>query len=174
MIAVKKIFTAKIAKVAKKDKIGNSPGKNQEIRLWPGIVLLFRDLRVGRWPGCDVKGKTPIHRSFACAFAGLFYFLRTQRHARVHVAAGIVVFAAAAWVHASRPDWAILILTVGMVLSAEAVNTAIEAVVDLASPETHPIARIAKDVAAAAVLIAAIAATAVGGLILGPLLWARF
>jgi len=121
-----------------------------------------------------VKGKTPIHRSFAFALAGLFYFLRTQRHARIHVRAAIVVFVAAAWLHVSRQDWAILILTVSLVLSLEAVNTAIEAAVDLASPQIHPLAKVAKDVAAAAVLISAIGAVAIGVFILGPPLLARF
>jgi diacylglycerol kinase len=70
-------------------------------------------------------------------------------------------------------DWAILILTTAVVFVAEFLNTAIEAVVDLASPEIHPLAKIGKDVGAAAVLVAALAAVLIGLLILGPPLWAR-
>jgi len=67
----------------------------------------------------------------------------------------------------------VLILAIAMVFSAEFINTAIEAVVDLASPVHHPLAKVGKDVGAAAVLIAALAAALVGLLILGPPLWAR-
>ena len=70
-------------------------------------------------------------------------------------------------------DWAVLILTIAMVFTAEFINTAIEAVVDLASPEKHPLAKVGKDVGAAAVLISAIAAVLIGLLILGPPLWVK-
>jgi diacylglycerol kinase len=65
-------------------------------------------------------------------------------------------------------------LTVGLVWVAEFVNTSVEAVVDLLSPDIHPLAKVAKDVAAAAVLIAALAAVVIGLLILGPPLWKKF
>jgi diacylglycerol kinase len=123
--------------------------------------------------GQNVKGKTPILRSFQFVFAGIVHFLRTQRHARFHVAAAIAVAALAGWLHVSHTDWAILILTIGLVLALESVNTAIEAAVDLSSPQPHPLAKVAKDVAAAAVLIAAMAAVGVGIAILGPPLWDR-
>ncbi|HEY6073632.1 MAG TPA: diacylglycerol kinase family protein, partial [Anaerolineales bacterium] len=67
----------------------------------------------------------------------------------------------------------VIILAVAMVFSAEFINTAIEAVVDLASPLHHPLGKVGKDVGAAAVLIAALAAALIGLLILGPPLWAR-
>ena len=70
-------------------------------------------------------------------------------------------------------EWAIIILTVALVWAAEFANTALEAVVDLASPEKHPLAKVGKDVGAAAVLIAALTAVLVGLLILGPPLWER-
>jgi diacylglycerol kinase (ATP) len=70
-------------------------------------------------------------------------------------------------------EWAVIVLTTAMVFTAEFLNTAIEAVVDLASPEKHPLAKVGKDVGAGAVLIAAIAAVWVGLLILGPHLWTR-
>ena len=77
------------------------------------------------------------------------------------------------WLELPARDWAVLLLTIAMVWAAEFVNTAIEAVVDLASPAKHPLAKVGKDVGAAAVLIAALAAIGVGLLILGPPLWAK-
>lgn len=111
--------------------------------------------------------------SFRHAFAGWRYVLRTQRNAWIHTLASVVVFAIAGWLQLTRIEWTILVLTVALVWVAEFVNTAVEAAVDLLSPEFHPLAKIAKDVAAAAVLLSALAAVAVGILLLGPLLWAK-
>jgi diacylglycerol kinase len=83
------------------------------------------------------------------------------------------VFLLSFWLGLPPRDWAVIILTVTMVFAAEFVNTAIEAVVDLASPTHHPLAKVGKDVGAAAVLIAALAAVLIGVLILAPPLWAR-
>jgi diacylglycerol kinase len=77
------------------------------------------------------------------------------------------------WLGLGRLEWAIIVLTVGLVWMAEFVNTALEAVVDLASPDLHPLAKVGKDVAAAAVLVGACTAVVVGLLVLGPPLWAR-
>ena len=77
------------------------------------------------------------------------------------------------WLKLPPRDWAVLLVTIAMVWAAEFFNTAIEAVVDLASPVHHPLAEVGKDVGAAAVLIAALAAIGVGLLILGPPLWER-
>lgn len=112
-------------------------------------------------------------QSFRHAFRGWFYALRTQRNAWIHSAIATIVFILGVWLRLSPLDWAVIILTVAMVFAAEFMNTAIEAVVDLASPETHPLARIAKDVGAASVLVAALAAILIGLLILGPPLWAK-
>jgi diacylglycerol kinase len=123
-----------------------------------------------------LKETTPIGRflrSFVFAGQGVAYLFRTQRNARVHACVGVAVCAVGAWVGISRSDWAIIVLTIAMVLVLEGLNTAIEAVVDLASPEIHPLAKTAKDVAAAMVLLAAGAAVVVGLLILGPPLWHR-
>ena len=110
----------------------------------------------------------PLARCFAYALAGLWEALRTQRNLRVHLAFTLGVVAAG-WVLALSPlEWAILALTVGMVWVAELFNTAMEAAVDLASPTLHPLARKAKDVSAAAVLVAAISAVAVGLIVLVP------
>jgi len=70
-------------------------------------------------------------------------------------------------------EWAVIVLVVTLVWTVEFINTALEAVVDLASPQQHPLARAAKDVAAAAVLIASLGSVVIGLLILGPPLWAR-
>jgi len=111
--------------------------------------------------------------SFRYAFAGLGYLLRTQPNARIHLAVTLAVVLVGLWVGLPARDWAVVALTVGLVLMAEAFNTALEAVVDLAHPERHPLAGAAKDVGAAAVTLAAIAAVLVGLLVLGPPLWGR-
>lgn len=112
-------------------------------------------------------------RSFGHAFRGWAYVLKTQHNAWVHAVIATLVFLLAFWLNLPPRDWAVIILTVTMVFAAEFVNTAIEAVVDLASPLHHPLAKVGKDVGAAAVLIAALAAVLIGLLILGPPLWEK-
>jgi diacylglycerol kinase (ATP) len=90
--------------------------------------------------------------SFKNAFAGLGYVLKTQRNAWIHALATALVFIFAIWLDITIQDWTILILTIGTVWTAEFINTALEAVVDLASPYKHPLAKVGKDVGAAAVL----------------------
>ncbi len=107
-------------------------------------------------------------RSFQHAFAGLWYVLRTQKNAWIHLLATSLTILFAIWLQVSLTQWAILILTIGTVWTAEFINTALEAVVDLASPFNHPLAKVGKDVGAAAVLIAAMSSVAIGILILGP------
>jgi len=99
--------------------------------------------------------------------------LRTQRNAWIHAVVSTGAFALGLWLGLGRIEWAIIILTMALVWMAEFVNTSLEAVVDLASPDLHPLAKVGKDVAAAAVLVAALAAVVVGLLIMGPPLWAR-
>ena len=111
--------------------------------------------------------------SFRHAFAGWWYVLRTQRNAWIHAVISTLVFALGLWLGLGRLEWAILVLTIGLVWMAEFVNTALEAVVDLASPDLHPLARVGKDVAAAAVLVGAATAAVVGLLVLGPPLYVR-
>ena len=110
--------------------------------------------------------------SFGHAFRGWHYVLRTQANAWIHTIIATVVFVLGLWLHLPARDWAILILTTAVVFVAEFLNTAIETVVDLASPGIHPLAKIG-DVGAAAVLVAALAAILIGLLILGPPLWAK-
>ncbi len=111
--------------------------------------------------------------SFGHALRGWWYVLRTQRNAWIHVVVSTVVFIVSFWLGLAARDWAVIVLVIVLVFTAEFLNTAIEVVVDLASPQTHPLAKIAKDVGAAAVLISALAAIVIGLLILGPPLWAR-
>ena len=109
--------------------------------------------------------------AFGYAGAGIGYLFRSQRNARIHLALTILAILLALWLKISAVAWAVLSLTIGLVFLAEALNTAIEAVVDLASPENHPLAKIAKDTAAGGVLIAAITAIVVAlFLFLPPLL----
>jgi diacylglycerol kinase (ATP) len=110
-------------------------------------------------------------RSFRYALAGWWYVIRTQRNAWIHAIISLAVLVLSAWLHLSLVEWAVIILTIAMVWTAEFLNTALEAVVDLASPQQHRLAKVGKDVGAAAVLIAAGASVVVGLLILGPPLW---
>lgn len=112
-------------------------------------------------------------RSFYFAFAGLGFLFRSQRNARIELAIGAVACVLAAWLRVSRGEWAVLVFTIALVLILEGLNTAVEAAIDLASPQQHPLAKAAKDLAAGMVLIAAIASIAVGLLILGPPLWVK-
>jgi diacylglycerol kinase len=111
--------------------------------------------------------------AFGHAFRGWWYVIRTQRNAWIHalVTTGIILLAL--WLRLSARDWAVLFVTIALVWTAEFLNSALEAVVDLASPQHHPLAKVGKDVGAAAVLIAALTSILVGLLILGPPLWLR-
>lgn len=112
-------------------------------------------------------------RSFQYAFAGWRYVLRTQPNAWIHAAASIAVGLIGWWLGLGRLEWAVIVLVITLVWTVEFINTALEAVVNLASPQQHPLARVAKDVAAAAVLLASIGSVVIGLLILGPPLWVR-
>lgn len=111
--------------------------------------------------------------SFRYAFHGWWYVIRTQRNAWIHAVISIAVVGLGLWLSLDLDHWAMLVIAMSGVWMAEFFNTAMEAVVDLASPQMHPLAKVGKDVAAAAVLVAASAAVVVGLLILGPPLWAR-
>lgn len=111
--------------------------------------------------------------SFRYAFSGWWYVLRTQKNAWIHAVITIVVFLLGLWLKLGRHDWAILLVTTMLVWMAEFTNTALESIVDMTMPAPHPLAKAAKDVAAATVLVGALGAVLVGLLILGPPLWAR-
>lgn len=108
-------------------------------------------------------------RSFRYAFSGWWFVIRTQRNAWIHAVVSVAVIIVSFWLRLSPRDWAVIIIAIAMVWTAEFINTALEAVVDLASHhEHHELARVGKDVGATAVLIAALSAALIGLLILGP------
>lgn len=110
---------------------------------------------------------------FCFAADGLRYAIETQPHFQFHLAVTVAVVLLAVWLDLSIPSWIALILTIGGVLVTEVLNTAIETIVDLASPDHHVLAKHAKDLGAAAVLLAAVISVLVGLVVLGPPLWAR-
>lgn len=110
--------------------------------------------------------------SFRYASAGVRLLFATQRNARIQALAGLAAFALAAALRVSAVEWAVLVLMSAVVLSLETINTALEAVVDLVTTDYHPLAKQAKDLAAGAVWLAALASLAVGALLFAPRLWA--
>ena len=106
--------------------------------------------------------------SFGHAFRGIWMALRSELHLQFHAVATVVVIGLGFYFELTATEWMMVALAVGTVWTAELVNTAIEALTDLVSPDYHPLAGKAKDVAAGAVLIAAIAAMIIGLLIFGP------
>ena len=112
-------------------------------------------------------------RSFGYAFQGWGYVLRNEPNAWLHAFITAVIVSLSFWLHLPARDWAVLLLAIVMVWAAEFFNTAIESIVDLASPTKHPLAKASKDISAAAVLIAALTSILIGLLILGPPLWEK-
>ena len=126
----------------------------------------------GRGSAWKVAGDLPA--SFRYAAQGLAYGFSSQRNFRIHVFIGAFAFALGLWLNLSMDRLALLVLTVTAVLVLELLNTATEAVVDLAiGRKYHPLARIAKDCAAAAVLVAALASMLIAALLLLPPLITR-
>lgn len=107
-------------------------------------------------------------RSFGYAIAGVRYLLWSQRNAKIHSALALIAAALGWLLRLDRGEWLALVLTIALVLMAEGFNTAIEAAVDLAAPGYHPLAKVAKDVAAGTVLLAAITAVVVGLILFVP------
>lgn len=109
-------------------------------------------------------------RSFSYAFAGLRFLMRNEHNAWVHAALSLGVIATGIGLGVSAADWRWLILSIGLVWMAEAVNTAIEQLCDLVSPAPHPIIKASKDLAAGAVLVCAVVAALIGALTIYPYL----
>ena len=109
-------------------------------------------------------------KSFGYAFKGIASLLKKEHNAWIHCLAIVVVTSLGFYFHITPTEWCIVLLCFGMVLAAEGFNTAIERLVDLVSPERHPVAGDLKDVAAGAVLICAIAAAIIGCIIFLPYL----
>jgi undecaprenol kinase len=111
--------------------------------------------------------------SLRYAVAGLLYVLRYQKNVRIQIAAALIVATAGLWVGLPPLAWAVLVVTILINFLAEMVNAAIEAAVNVASPDLHPMARVSKDVAAGAALLAALGSVVVGLLVIGPPLLER-
>lgn len=133
----------------------------------PKVVPLVKPERNLAWQVAPT-----LFTSFRYAWMGVSYAFLTQRNFRIHVCLGSIAIGFGLLLHASVVELAVIGLTIGLVLALELLNTAIESVVDLTVKQTyHELAKIAKDCAAAAVLVSAIAAVLVAGCILFPKLW---
>ena len=107
-------------------------------------------------------------KSIGYALSGWWYVIRTQQNAWVHALASVLAVLFSAWLQITRIEWVLIIIAIAIVWTAEFLNTALEVVVDLATKEQHPLAKVSKDVGAAAVLIASLTAVLIGVIILGP------
>ena len=103
--------------------------------------------------------------SFKYALEGIRALFQSEPNARIHLIISILVIAAGFYFQLSKYEWVIILLTIAMVIVAEAFNTALEKLTDLASPDIHPLAKKVKDIAAGAVLISVIIAVIIGGII---------
>lgn len=110
-------------------------------------------------------------KSAALACWGIGYAVRSERHMIFHLIAALLACGLAVAAKLSPLEWIVLIMMISLVIGAELINTAIEHAVDLASPDKHPFAKIAKDVAAGAVLFFAFAAIITGVILFGPFFW---
>jgi undecaprenol kinase len=112
------------------------------------------------------------YRSFIAALRGFGWLIVSERHFQLHLVAAFAAVLLGLILGLALIEWAILVLTIGLVLVAEAINTAIEHTIDLTVRQIHPLARTAKDIGAAAVLIAAIISVLIGGFLFLPKLLA--
>jgi diacylglycerol kinase len=117
---------------------------------------------------CPVLGVQRLRRSFGAALAGLWWLVRREPNARIHVGLAALAVALALWLGLSPAEWALLVTLFGLVIGLEALNTAVERLADLAVPQPHPQVRLIKDLAAGGVLAAALAAAAAGVCLFGP------
>ena len=111
--------------------------------------------------------------SFGYAAAGIAHVLRYSKNVRIQALATLIVFGIGIWLKISRVEWALIALIIGLNVFAEFVNTAIESVVNLASADYHPMAQVAKDVAAGSVLLLTFVAVIMGSLIFIPPFWEK-
>lgn len=114
------------------------------------------------------RKKNPLKKSFGYAFEGIWTGMKKERNMKIHCCAAVMVVIAGLVVKLTVMEWCICLILCGLVMSLELVNTAVEAVVDLVTEERKPLAKLAKDTAAGAVLISAIIAAIVGLLIFVP------
>ncbi|MEY8347837.1 MULTISPECIES: diacylglycerol kinase family protein [Bacillus cereus group] len=112
------------------------------------------------------KGK--LIKSFGYAIAGIYFCLRHERNMKIHFLAAVIVICCGFYFHVTIIEWLILLITIGIVMSLEMVNTAVEKTVDLVTTDFKPFAKIAKDVAAGAVLLFTVIAVIIGAIIFLP------
>ena len=112
-----------------------------------------------------MKSRPSVIESFNFAIEGVIHVLRTQRNMRIHFGAAVVVIVVSVAVGVSKIELIVLLLSIAFVLIAEMINTAIEGTIDAATTSFDPMAKLAKDIAAGAVLIASVNAIAVGYLV---------
>ena len=127
-----------------------------------------RSPRAAHSPLPHTQHPHPLQASFGYAFAGLRHTYRTQRNFRIHLVIAILALAAGLLFGLSWVEWAVLTVMIVLVLAAEMGNTMVEALVDLVTEEHHPLAEVAKDVAAGIVLLTAIGSVVVGALVFLP------
>ena len=107
-------------------------------------------------------------RSFLFAFQGVWFLLRREHNAWLHLGAAGAAAGLGSWLKIGREEWCLVILAIALVLAAEAFNTAIETLADAVAPGQHPLVGRAKDLAAAGVLLTSAGAAGVGLLVFGP------
>ncbi|WP_022752820.1 diacylglycerol kinase family protein [Butyrivibrio fibrisolvens] len=115
--------------------------------------------------------RSPLYKSFGYAFEGIFNTIKDERNIKIHLVVTTLVIIFGFILKISLSEWFVCILLFAIIIPLELVNTAIEAVVDLASKDYNPLAKKAKDAAAGAVLVAAILAAVIGGIIFFPKLY---
>ena len=120
-----------------------------------------------------------ILKSFKCAARGAIYTIKNERNMRIHTVISFYVLLFSCFFHLSFVKYAVLLLTIGSVLTLEMINTSIEAIIDICSKEYNSVARIAKDIAAGAVMISSVVAVAIGIILFGDFyayidMWAFF
>ena len=146
--------------------MGKNKNENSDKKKKRSIFSLFHKKNRYNW---DIKKERARDKrlvdSFNFAIEGLISALKNEKHMKVHILAAIIIVILAIVINASKVEILIISLSVSFVIITELVNTAVEAIVDLVSPERHPLAKLAKDVAAGAVLVAAINAVCVGYLL---------
>ena len=113
-------------------------------------------------------------KSFGFAFSGLFWVVKNEAHIKIHLWATLIVIAFSVFFQVSKTEWLVLLLIIAMVWIAEIFNSAIEKLSDFVSPEYHSKIKIIKDMAAAAVLVAAMAALIIGCIIFVPRIFEYF
>ena len=136
------------------------------------LAGLKRSIKKQKTPQMESKWRSDLPTSFGYALAGLRHVLRTQRNARIHLIIALLAITLATVLRLSLVEWAILALTIGFVFVAEMFNSVAEAAVDAVTQRFHPLAKTAKNIAAGAVIFAAIVSVIVGLLLFGPRLWA--